>query len=163
MDYLITVLTEIQAFDVLTQVKGYAEGKRLAEKKPKPTFENNVIKFKSLIGRETSTETKEVGVSMNKKPTLGSIKKMKDKDLYRGRFQYKGIVYTTTAKRFADCFDKHEAKIKEVMEQYNEVVVSGKLGFNKNMLLKDWYDYWYKTYKESDLKQWFMKRFIMLI
>ncbi len=150
MDYLIKAISE--AIDKLTEAKGYVIGKKILEDKPKPVFKNNVIKFNSLIGRETSADhRKEVDVSMYKKPTMGSIKKVKNKDLYRGRFQYKGIVHETTSKKYIDCFDKHEAKIKEVMAKYNEIVTTNKQEFNKNTLLSEWWDYWYKKYKEPNI------------
>lgn len=158
MDYLIKLLENI--LDKTNEAKGYALGKKLKENIPKPVFKNNTIKFRDIqnLGREASTNEKKerVDASMNKKPTLGSIKKLKNKDLYRGRFQYKGIVYTTTAKKFIDCFNKHEEKIKLVKAEYESTInTNRKVGFDKNTLLKDWYDYWYKTYKESDteLKQ----------
>lgn len=152
MNYLIDTITTV--IDKLLEAKGYALGKKALEDYQTRNFNKpktgNVLKFRDYCGKETPIEQKE-GVIMNKKPKKGSIKKLSNRDLFRGRFQHKGIEYVVTAKKFIDCFNKLEAKIDEVMGDQMEIK-ENKAEFNKNMLFGDWYQYWYTTYKEPNLR-----------
>src|SRR5690554_128244 len=117
MKHVISQANEIKR--IINELIGYASTKDMInEGKIKPKFKGGVIRFNELIGKEASTKPtneEDDAKLANKKPTKGSVKKLKNKNLYMGRFQYEGEVYYSYAKRFLDCFEKHEAKIKEVL------------------------------------------------
>lgn len=154
MKHIIEKTNEVKR--IVNEIIGYAAAKDVIDNgEVKPKFKGGVIKFDDLIGKEASTKPKkqkEVDVMANKKPTMGSVKKLKNKNLWRGRFQYKGEVYYSYAKKFIDCFNKHEAKINEVLSLHKQAKTKQTNGFNKYTTLKIWYDYWYKTYKEPFLR-----------
>ena len=140
-----------EALDILLDAKGSYLMKKLLVEKTKPTFKNNIIKFKDLQQNNTfNSKTRDLveKKESEEEEMKGSVRYRPKEKRWEGRFYFLSKRYYVYAKTETECWQKLRAKRKELKEEKREDTT-----ISKNMTLNTWFDFWSENFKKQEVRE----------